>query len=75
MAARRIMTRPVIGLIYVYRYLIAVWLPPCCRFEPTCSTYAMEAIARYGVLKGGYLTLRRVLSCHPWHRGGCDPVP
>lgn len=75
MAAPQIVSRFLIKLITIYRAVIAVVLPACCRFEPTCSAYAMEAIARHGVLKGCYLAVRRLLSCHPWHVGGCDPVP
>jgi putative membrane protein insertion efficiency factor len=47
---------------------------PCCRFYPSCSEYAIDAVSRYGPLKGSYLALRRLLRCHPWHRGGYDPV-
>lgn len=75
MADRRIMARFMMGLILAYRYVLAVLLPPCCRFEPTCSAYALESIERHGVFKGVYLALRRLLRCHPWCQGGCDPVP
>jgi uncharacterized protein len=58
-----------------YKKLISPWLPPMCRFEPTCSVYAMEAISKYGVLRGSWLALRRLLRCQPFHPGGWDPVP
>lgn len=64
-----------IGFIRVYRYTISFLLGNCCRFEPSCSTYAEEAITIHGCLKGGYLTFRRILRCHPWQQGGIDPVP
>ncbi|MGE0387183.1 MAG: membrane protein insertion efficiency factor YidD [Gammaproteobacteria bacterium] len=69
------MRRLVIGLIEVYRYLASPWLGNQCRFAPTCSVYAIEAIRRYGTLRGGWLALRRIGRCHPWHPGGYDPVP
>lgn len=62
-------------LITVYRRLISPLLPPSCRFTPTCSAYAYAAIDRYGILKGGFLALRRIARCHPWNPGGHDPVP
>lgn len=64
-----------LGLIRVYQLFISPLLPPACRFTPTCSQYSLEAISRYGVLKGGWLSLRRLLRCHPFHPGGYDPVP
>jgi uncharacterized protein len=70
-----IMRRILIGLIRVYQYLISPLLGPRCRFYPTCSHYAVEAIEVHGVARGSYLALRRVLRCHPWHPGGIDPVP
>ncbi len=57
-----------------YKRFISPVLPRACRFEPTCSRYSYEAVARYGLLKGSYLTLRRLLRCHPFHPGGFDPV-
>lgn len=64
-----------VGLIKAYQYLISPLLGPSCRFHPTCSHYAIEAISEYGVLKGGYLSVRRIIKCHPLHEGGHDPVP
>lgn len=65
----------VLGLIHGYQYLISPLLGPHCRFHPTCSHYAVTAIERFGLWRGGYLALRRLLRCHPLHPGGHDPVP
>ena len=62
-------------LIDVYRRYISPLKSPCCRYIPTCSEYAMIAIERYGAAKGGWLALKRILRCHPFHEGGYDPVP
>ena len=62
-------------MIRFYRRNISPLRAPCCRFIPTCSEYAMEAVEKYGALKGGWLALRRLLRCHPFHKGGYDPVP
>jgi putative membrane protein insertion efficiency factor len=62
-------------LIRFYQYIISPLLGPRCRFYPSCSCYADEAIEHYGALKGSYLAVRRILRCHPWHPGGFDPVP
>jgi putative membrane protein insertion efficiency factor len=64
-----------LGLIRFYRSAISPWLPPSCRFEPSCSRYALGAIERYGAPRGAWLGLRRILRCHPFARGGYDPVP
>lgn len=64
-----------IGLVRGYQLCVSPFLPPSCRFHPTCSAYAIEAIARHGALKGLWLALRRIGRCHPWHPGGHDPVP
>ncbi len=63
-----------IFFIRVYRLLISPILPPSCRFTPTCSEYALQAIEKYGALRGIYLAARRLLRCHPFHSGGYDPV-
>jgi putative membrane protein insertion efficiency factor len=64
-----------ISCIRGYRYLISPWVGNQCRFYPSCSHYAEEAINTHGFIKGGYLTGRRLLKCHPWHSGGIDLVP
>jgi putative membrane protein insertion efficiency factor len=61
-------------LLRAYKMLISPLLPPACRFTPTCSEYAMEAITRHGALRGTYMGIRRLLRCHPFHPGGYDPV-
>jgi len=65
----------VLSLIRAYQLILSPLLPPACRFVPSCSQYSYEAIARYGVWRGGLLSLRRILRCHPFHPGGYDPVP
>jgi len=62
-------------LITLYQKLASPWMPPACRFTPTCSQYAKEALVKHGVLRGLYLAARRLARCHPFHRGGYDPVP
>ncbi|MDX8359198.1 membrane protein insertion efficiency factor YidD [Cytobacillus sp. IB215316] len=64
-----------IGFIRFYQLVISPLKPPTCRFYPTCSHYGLEAIKRFGPLKGGWLTMRRIVKCHPFHPGGFDPVP
>ena len=69
------MTRLLLVLIRAYQRFVSPYTPPSCRFYPSCSTYAVDAIARYGAWRGGYLAVRRLLRCHPFHAGGYDPVP
>ena len=61
--------------IHFYRYCISPMTPAACRFAPTCSVYAIDAIKKYGPIKGGYLTIKRILRCNPWGGSGYDPVP
>lgn len=62
-------------LVRSYQLIISTWLPPSCRFTPTCSQYSIEALRKYGPFKGCWLTLKRLLRCHPWGGSGYDPVP
>jgi len=72
---RSLPKRALLGAIRFYRRNISPMFPPCCRFRPTCSEYALEAVEKYGALKGGYLAIKRILKCNPFHPGGYDPVP
>ena len=75
-AVRRSLIASVLSLpIRGYQRWISPALPPACRFSPTCSAYALEALERHGALKGSWLAIRRIARCHPWHPGGDDPVP
>ena len=64
-----------LGLLAIYRYAISPLMGPRCRFYPTCSQYAEEAYKNFGSIKGTWLTIKRLLKCHPWHEGGVDLVP
>jgi uncharacterized protein len=64
-----------VGLLRLYKAVVSPLLPPACRFAPTCSEYAADAIQKHGVLRGGTLAVRRLARCGPWHPGGYDPVP
>jgi putative membrane protein insertion efficiency factor len=61
-------------ILWCYSIALSPFLGPCCRFAPSCSTYANEALRRYGLVRGGWMTVRRLLRCHPFHPGGWDPV-
>lgn len=72
---RRLLSKLMIALIRLYQQAISPYLGPSCRYNPTCSVYGVEAIRKYGPFKGGWLTLKRILRCHPWGKSGYDPVP
>lgn len=74
-AASRAARNVVIGVLRAYRILVSPWLGDNCRFDPSCSVYAMEAIERFGVVRGIALAVKRILRCHPWGPSGYDPVP
>jgi putative membrane protein insertion efficiency factor len=67
--------RLLLVLVHAWRLLLSSWLAPSCRFEPSCSSYALQALERHGAAAGSYLTLRRLARCHPWCEAGYDPVP
>ncbi|WP_129672112.1 membrane protein insertion efficiency factor YidD [Candidatus Chloroploca sp. Khr17] len=62
-------------LIRFYQLAISPWLPPSCIYHPTCSQYGLEAISKYGAVRGGWMAIKRISRCHPWGPGGHDPVP
>lgn len=70
-----ILSLPLIALIKLYQWIISPWLGKSCRFTPTCSHYGVEALKKYGPVKGLWLTIKRVARCHPWGGHGYDPVP
>ena len=74
-AAARWPQQMLLWLVRGYRFFLKPWLGNACRFEPTCSAYALQALQQHGAAAGSYLTLRRILRCHPGCDGGCDPVP
>ena len=71
----RVSTTILLALVKAYRYVLSPFLGNNCRFVPSCSRYALEAIESHGALRGSWLALRRIGRCHPWHAGGFDPVP
>lgn len=72
---KKILIAPFLGLIFLYRNLISPLLPGSCRYQPTCSLYAKQALLKHGLFKGGAKAVKRILSCHPWGGSGYDPVP
>ena len=71
----KLITYPFVLLVRFYQIAISPLKPPTCRFTPTCSSYALEALRRHGLFKGGMLAIRRIMRCHPWGGSGYDPVP
>ena len=71
----KILIFPLVILIKFYQYAISPWLGKNCRYEPTCSYYTLEALKVHGLFKGGFLGIKRIMSCHPWGGSGYDPVP
>ena len=74
-ATKRLLALPLIALVRFYQLCISPLKPPTCRFTPTCSSYAIQALRKHGPIRGLYLTIRRLLRCHPWGGSGYDPVP
>lgn len=74
-AVQRVVAAPLLGALWVYQRLISPMTPPTCRYYPSCSTYAVTAIRRFGPVRGTWLALRRLGRCHPWAAGGVDHVP
>jgi len=72
---KRILSLPFILIVRAYQLLISPLTPASCRFTPTCSTYSIEALKKHGPIKGGWLAIKRISSCHPWGKSGYDPVP
>lgn len=75
MPGRNVVNKVLSLLIRAYRYVVSPLLGMHCRFHPSCSAYALEALERYGTARGAWLALRRLVRCHPWHPGGYDPLP
>jgi len=70
----KVITFPFVILIKIYQLIISPLLPPSCRYIPTCSQYSLEALKKYGLLKGGWLSIKRIAKCHPWGGSGYDPL-
>ncbi|MCB9426538.1 MAG: membrane protein insertion efficiency factor YidD [Flavobacteriales bacterium] len=75
MTIKKLITLPFIFLVRVYQVVISPYTPASCRYQPTCSHYTVEALQKHGLFKGGWLSLKRIFSCHPWGGQGYDPVP
>ncbi len=70
-----LMKKGLLILIYLYQHMFSTFLGPCCRFTPSCSSYALLSVQRFGILEGAWLIFKRLIKCHPFHPGGYDPVP
>ena len=73
--ASKATVRGLVFLIQLYRHMVSPLRPPTCRFVPTCSQYAVDALTEYGLIRGSWLSVARLAKCGPWHRGGWDPIP
>lgn len=72
---KKILAFPFLVIVYIYKYVVSPLTPASCRHYPTCSSYSLEALRRHGPLQGGWMSVKRISSCHPWGSGGIDPVP
>lgn len=72
---KKIAIAPFLGIIWFYQKFISSWTPSSCRYSPTCSSYTKTALERHGLIPGGWLSIKRIFSCHPWGGQGYDPVP
>ena len=72
---KKILIFPFVFLIKIYQNIISPLFPPTCRYTPTCSEYAIQSLKKYGLVKGVYLSIKRIVNCHPWGGSGYDPIP
>ena len=71
----KILILPLVFFVKIYQRIISPLFPPTCRYTPTCSEYAIQSLKKYGIIKGVYLSIKRIVNCHPWGGSGYDPVP
>ena len=72
---KKIVISPFVFLVKIYQNIISPLFPPTCRYTPTCSEYAIQSLKKYGLIKGVYLSIKRIVNCHPWGGSGYDPIP
>ena len=72
---KKIIISPFVFLVKIYQNIISPLFPPTCRYTPTCSEYAIQSLKKYGLVKGVYLSIKRIVNCHPWGGSGYDPIP